>query len=307
MTDTTRWPILRYEEWSETAAALHLWTQVIGKVRLRLEPLVNHWWNVTLYVTPRGLTTGAMTHPSGRTFELAFDFIGQRLTCDDCDGEHREFALTPMSVADFYARVMTMLDELAVPVRIDPRPNEMPDAIPFAHDTERRAYDAAAAERFWRVLLQADRLCKQFRAGFLGKVSPVHFFWGSFDLAVTRFSGRIAPPHPGGIPNLPDWITREAYSHEVQSVGFWPGGPGADALFYAYAYPTPDGFGQAPVEPAAASWSDQMREFVLPYEAVRTADDPDAAVLAFFRSTYDAAARLANWDRAALERDHSTR
>ncbi len=302
MTQPTRWPELRHEDWSPTQQTLHLWTQVVGKIRLRQEPLVNHWWNVTLYVTPRGLTTSAMPHASGRTFAIDFDFVARELVIQDCDGARRSFALESMTVAAFYERVMRELEDLGLHVAIDPRPNEIPDAIPLDRDTLHHTYDADAAERFWRVLLQADRLCRIFRARFLGKVSPVHFFWGSFDLAVTRFSGRIAPPHPGGIPNLPDWVTREAYSHEVQSVGFWPGGYGMDALFYSYAYPVPNGFEAARVRPASAAWNAQLREFVLPYEAVRRSSDPDAEVLAFFDSTYEAAADLAAWDRSTLER-----
>jgi len=297
-----RWPVLRYEQWKDTLATLHLWTQIVGKIRLRQEPLVNHWWNVTLYVTPRGLTTSAMPYTGGRSFSIDFDFLDHTLTADDCDGRVARFALEPMSVAAFYGRTMEALHDIDVTVRINGKPNEIADAIPFAQDTVHAAYDRDYAQRFWRALWQADRLCKVFRAPFLGKASPVHFFWGSFDLAVTRFSGRVAPPHPGGIPNLPDWVTREAYSHEEQSVGFWPGGNGAEAIFYAYAYPAPDKFAQAAVRPAAALWSEQLREFVLPYEAVRTSDDPDRDVLSFFQSTYDAAADLASWDRKALER-----
>ncbi len=297
-----RWPQLRQADWKDTQATLHLWTQIVGKIRLRSEPMLNHWWNVTLYVTPDGLTTSSMPYPGSRAFKIDFDFIRRELRIDGCDGERASFALEPMTVADFYRRLADALDSLNIHVKINMTPNEIPDAVRFDRDTVHRAYDAEQAERFWRILLQADRLCKDFRSGFLGKASPVHFFWGSFDLAVTRFSGRPAPPHPGGFPNMPDSATREAYSHEEHSVGFWPGGSGMEATFYAYAYPEPSGFAGAHVLPGAAFWNDQMREFMLPYEAVRTAAHPDRAVLDFFQSTYNAAADLAHWDRAALER-----
>lgn len=298
-----RWPALRYDDWKETLATLHLWTQVVGKVRMHFEPFVNHWWNVTLYVTPRGLTTSGMPLPDGRAFEIAFDFLGHELRLCDSDGELRAFALEPMTVATFYERVMEELRDMRVDVRIDTMPNEIAGAIPFPQDTAHASYDRAYVERFHRALLGADRVCKRFRSGFIGKASPVHFFWGSFDLAATRFSGRVAPPHPGGgVPNMPDDATREAYSREEHSVGFWPGGNGAEAIFYAYAYPEPAGFSQATVVPSDAAWSSSLREFVLPYESVRTASDPERAVLDFFASTYDAAATLGRWDRALLER-----
>ncbi len=296
-----RWPKLVYDEWKDTLATLHLWTQIVGKIRLRLEPMVNHWWNVTLYVTPRGLTTSAMPYAGGRWLSIDFDFLGQRLEIAGCDDERDGFALQPMSVAAFYEKLMKRLHGLGFDVHINRKPNEIADAVPFDQDTVHASYDGAYVERFFRALLQADRLCKEFRAPFLGKASPVHFFWGSFDLAVTRFSGRVAPQHPGGIPNMPDWVTREAYSREEQSVGFWPGGPGAEAAFYAYAYPEPPGFAQADVAPLGF-WTDQLREFLLPYESVRTSPDPDRTVLDFFNSTYAAAANLAKWDRASLER-----
>jgi hypothetical protein len=299
---TGRWPELRYEEWKDTLQTLHLWTQIVGKIRLRLEPFVNHWWNVVLYVTPRGLSTSAMPYEGGRSLSIDFDFLAHELRIEGCDRERGGFALEPMSVAEFYRRLMSELDRLRFTVRINAKPNEVADAIPFEQDTVHASYDPNYVERFWRVLLQSDRLCKVFRSGFTGKASPVHFFWGSFDLAVTRFSGRPAPQHPGGFPNMPDAATREAYSREEHSVGFWAGGAGAEALFYAYAYPEPDGFPQARVRPGSAAWNAQLREFVLPYEAVRTAADPDAATLDFFNSTYVAAAELAKWDRAALER-----
>jgi len=297
-----RWPELRYDDWKDTLATLHLWTQVVGKIRMHLEPFQNHWWNVTLYVTPRGLTTSAMPYRDGRTLEIAFDFISHELRIDDCDGGLGSFALEPMTVAAFYERVMRELAAMSFDVAIDPTPNEIADAVPFPQDTAHKSYDAAYVDRFRYALLAADRVCKRFRSNFVGKSSPVHFFWGSFDLAYTRFSGRAAPPHPGGFPNMPDSATREAYSREEQSVGFWPGGAGAEALFYAYAYPEPKGFAEAKVRPAQAGWYPALREFVLPYEAARASGDPSAAVLEFFTSTYDAAATLGAWDRALLER-----
>ncbi len=297
-----RWPALKHDDWHDTQLTLQLWTQIVGKIRLRQQPLVNHWWNVTLYVTSSGLTTSIMPYGDGRDFEITFDFNKHILHIHDCDGGTRAIALEPMSVAEFYRRVMAELDALGLPVRINMKPNEVADPIPFDQDTQHASYDKEYAGRFWRVLVQADRLCKQFRGNFLGKASPVHFFWGSFDLAETRFSGRTAPPHPGGIPNLPDWVTREAYSREEHSVGFWPGMPGLDALFYAYAYPEPAGFAEAKIKPVAASWNPNLKEFVLPYEAVRTSKDPHRAVLDFFESTYEAAADLGKWDRPSLER-----
>ncbi|MHB8433588.1 MAG: DUF5996 family protein [Candidatus Tyrphobacter sp.] len=294
-------PALVYDEWRESLDTLHLWTQIVGKVRLKREPLVNHWWNVTLYVTPRGLTTSTMSAPNGGQFEISFDFVSHELRIDHSNGAQRAFALRPMSVAAFYERLMQELRAIGVDVRINTKPNEVPDAIPFENDTAHASYDPRYVERFAHALLFADRLCKTFRARFLGKASPVHFFWGSFDLATARFSGRPAPPHPGGFPNMPDWATREAYSHEDHSVGFWPGGFGLEALFYAYAYPQPAGFAQAAVAPATAAWNATLKEFVLPYEVVRASANPDGAVLDFFQSTYDAEATLAHWD-PALER-----
>jgi hypothetical protein len=297
-----RWPPLRYDEWKETLQTLHLWTQIVGKIRLRLEPMVNHWWNVVLYVTPSGLTTSAMFYRDGRSFTIDFDFVEHTLRIDDSQGNRAGLPLEPMTVAEFFTRLMEKLRALDIDVRINKKPNEVSDAVLFDRDTVHAAYDRAYVERFHRVLLQADRLCKAFRSGFLGKASPVHFFWGSFDLATTRFSGRTAPPHPGGFPNLPDWATREAYSHEEQSVGFWAGAPGLEASFYAYAYPEPQGYPEAAVAPQSAFWNSTLREFLLPYDAVRTSPDPDRAVLDFFTSTYEAAANLAQWDRRALER-----
>ena len=300
-----RWPELHYDDWKDTLATLHLWTQIVGKIRLRLEPLVNHWWNVTLYVTPHGLTTSAMPYADGRHFAIDFDLTAHRLIVADSCRRRETFALEPMSVAAFYRTLMECLAAMDVAVRIYPKPNEIADAIPFEKDEVHRSYDPQYVERFHCVLLQIERSCKTFRAEFLGKASPVHFFWGSFDLAVTLFSGRRAPRHPGGIPNMPDWATREAYSHEECSVGFWPGGNGADAALYGYAYPEPEGLAQAAIRPPPATWNPALREFLLPYEAVRQAADPDAATLEFFRSVYDATATLARWDRASLDRERT--
>jgi hypothetical protein len=294
------WPPLAYDSWADTQATLHMWTQVVGKLRMALSPAVNHWWHVPLYVTARGLTTSPMPL-GGRTLEIGFDFLAHELCIDCSDGATERLPLKPQSVAAFYAQLMAALARLGVEVRIWTTPCEVENPIPFEADETHASYDAAAAQAFWRVLVQADRVMKAFRGGFLGKASPVHFFWGSFDLAVTRFSGRTAPPHPGSAI-VPASVSREAYSHEVSSCGFWPGAPGVAPLFYAYAYPEPAGFAAAPVAPAAAHWDLSMAEFVLPYEAVRTAADPDAALMAFFQSTYEAAADLARWPRAALER-----
>jgi hypothetical protein len=296
------WPSLPLAAWSDTCATLHRWTQIVGKLRLAQSPWVNHSWHVTLYVTATGLTTSAIPYGT-RTFQVDFDFVAHRLTVRTSDGGAGGFALVPQSVAAFYAQLMAELATLGIRVKIVARPNEVPDPIPFAEDETHRAYDADYANRYWRALAQADRVMKTFRARFIGKCSPVHYFWGAPDLAVTRFSGRPAPEHPGGVPNLPDWVAREAYSHEVSSCGFWPGGGAVpDAAFYAYAYPEPDGFADARVQPDAAYYSPELREFVLPYDAVRAAASPDATLLAFLQATYEAAADLAQWDRAALER-----
>src|SRR5262245_1635845 len=295
------WPALPYEAWKDTYATLHLWTQIVGKIRLAQTPWINHSWHVALYVTPRGLTTSPIPYGE-REFQIDFDFIDHALLIQTSDGETRRLALEPRSDAEFYDALMAALAEAGIHVRIHGRPNEVADPIPFREDHAHAAYDAEYAERFWRVLLQADRVFKQFRTRFGGKVSPVHFFWGSFDHAVTRFSGRKAPPHPGGIPNLPDSVTREAYSHEVSSAGFWPGGGAIDyPAFYSYAYPTPADFAAMPVRPQAAFFHDQLGEFILPYDAVRTVAAPDALLLDFLQTTYEAAANAAKWDRAALE------
>ena len=296
------WPSLPLQAWSETHATLHRWLQIVGKIRLARTPWVNHSWHVTLYVNSRGLATSPIPYGT-RTFEIYFDLIGQRLGIGTSDGGIAGFPLEAQSVASFYRRVMEAMAGLGLHVPIHTRPNEVPDPLPLDQDEVHRTYDPEYANRYWRVLLQADRLFKQFRADFIGKVSPVHFFWGAPDLAVTRFSGRPAPAHPGGVPNLPDWVAREAYSHEVSSCGFWAGGgPVADAAFYSYAYPEPAGFAAAKVQPGAASYNTELREFILPYDAVRTAADPDATLLQFLQSTYEAAANLGQWDRGALER-----
>jgi hypothetical protein len=296
------WPELPYNAWQETCTTLHMWTQIVGKIRLVKMPWVNHSWHVTFYVTPRGLTTSAI--PDGtQQFQIDFDFIDHRLVVEVSDGSSRSFALQPMTVADFYTKLLGILHQLNIAVRINELPNEVAEPVRFSEDRLHGAYDNDYANRFWRVLLQSDRVLKQFRAGFSGKCSPVHFFWGSFDLAVTRFSGRPAPAHPGGIPHLPDPVTREAYSHEVSSAGFWPGGGVTDyAAFYAYAYPVPEGFAAQAVEPAAAFFDRQLGEFLLPYDDVRSAEDPDSLLLAFLQTTYEAAANTAGWDRVALER-----
>ena len=301
MPNPETWPSLPFAEWRDTCATLHMWTQIIGKIRLAQAPLINHWWQVPLYVTGRGLTTSPI--PLGeRVFEIGFDFIDHRLTIETGDGKADGFALRPIAVADFYAEATQRLRALGIDSHIWTTPVEIPDPIPFEQDRTNAAYDPDYANRFWRSLVQADRVFTAFRARFLGKASPVHFFWGSFDLAVTRFSGRRAPQHPGA-PNVADKVTREAYSHEVSSCGFWPGGAGMEQpIFYSYAYPRPAGFGDAPVTPAPAFYSRDFGEFILPYDEVRQASSPDEALLDFLQSTYEAAATLAHWDRAELER-----
>jgi uncharacterized protein DUF5996 len=293
------WPDLTLARWEDTRDTLHLWTQVVGKVRLALEPMANHWWQVPLYVSARGLTTSLM-HAPGVDLEIEFDFIDHRLEMRTSSGDVRQIALEPKSVAAFYAETMSALDSLGVHVKLLARPVEIPEAIPFARDDVHHSYDAAAAHRFWLALTEIHRVMSRFRARFVGKASPVHLFWGGFDLAVSRFSGRPAPPHPGGVPNCADWVMELAYSHEVSSCGFWPGGA-AEGSFYAYAYPEPEGFAEWKVSPNAAYYDAGLREFLLPYAAVRTAKDPDATLLGFFQSTYEAAAELAAWDRASLE------
>mgnify|MGYP007077386058 CR=1 FL=1 len=295
------WPELPFDAWHECWSTLQLWTQVVGKIRLVQSPWVNHSWHVPLYVTARGLSTSPIAH-GARVFQIDFDFIDHQLLVQTGEGQHRALALTAKPVATYYAELMAALDELGLGVRIHTLPNEIADAIPFEQDRQHHHYEPEAATSLWRALVQVDRVFKEFRAGFCGKCSPVHFFWGSFDLAVTRFSGRPAPPHPGGVPNFPDWVACEAYSQEVSSAGFWPGGGGIDyPAFYAYAYPAPEGFAQAAVRPEAAFYAEALGEFVLPYEAVRSAASPDETLLQFLHSSYAAAADLGNWDRAALE------
>jgi hypothetical protein len=296
------WPPLPYEEWKDTQATLHLWTQIIGKIRLVQTPWVNHSWHVTFYVTSRGLTTSPIPY-GNRTFEILFDFLDHELRIQTGEGAVESLPLAPRTVADFYHEVFGRLRALGLDISIRTLPNEIPDTVPFDMDREHATYNAAHATRFWRALVQADRVLKDFRSRFAGKSSPVHFFWGSFDLAVTRFSGRRAPPHPGGVPNLPDWVAREAYSHEVSSCGFWPGGEAMpQAVFYAYAYPEPEGFKTAPVRPRTSRYHAALGEFLLPYDDVRRAISPDAMLLEFLQSSYEAAADRAGWDRAALER-----
>jgi hypothetical protein len=296
------WPDLPLSEWADTCATLHLWTQVVGKIRLAHAPLINHWWQVPLYVTSRGLTTSRIDYGS-RSFELDFDFIDHTLILQTSDGAIERIALAPRSVADFYAELMDRLRGLRLETRIWPMPVEIPDAIPFDQDTQHSSYDPVYVQRFWRILLQADRLCTRFRSRFVGKVSPVHFFWGSFDLAVTRFSGRTAPPLSSNSPNLGEWVMREAYSHEVSSCGFWPGNGGfGQPAFYCYAYPEPAGFAGAPIRPDAAHYDNDLGQFILTYDAIREAASPDDDLLEFLQSAYGAAADLGHWDRAALER-----
>lgn len=299
----TEWPELPYAGWADTAETLHLWTQIVGKVRMECSPWLNHSWHVTLYVTARGLTTGTIPH-GNRTFSVTFDFFDHVLRIDTCDGAQAFIPLEPMSTATFYGKVMETLERVGRPVSIRTMPNEIADAIPFPDDTVHGSYDAEWAHRFWRVLYNTDRVFGAFRSRFWGKASPSHFFWGSFDLAVTRFSGRPAPDHPGGLPNMPLWVAQEAYSHEVSSAGFWPGNRDTEAFFYSYAYPTPEGMAQARVEPEAASWLDALGEFILPLEAVRTAENPDDTLMTFLESTFAIAARLGRWDLTTESRRH---
>jgi hypothetical protein len=299
------WPSLPFQHWKDTCATLHMWTQIVGKIRLVQTPWVNHSWHTTLYVTSRGLTTSPVPYKT-RTFQIDFDFVDHKLLIQTSDGAGKAMPLAPRSVAEFYAELFSCLAELNLNVKIHPMPNEVANPISFDEDTEHASYDAEYANRFWRALVQADRVFKEFRSRFIGKCSPVHFFWGSFDLAVTRFSGRRAPEHPGGVPHLPDWVTREAYSHEVSSCGLWPGSEQLpQPLFYAYAYPEPDGFRTANIAPAGAAYNPDLKEFVLPYDDVREASSPDQALLEFLQSSYEAAADCAAWDRSELEWDSS--
>jgi hypothetical protein len=296
------WPELPYLAWKDTCETLHMWTQIVGKIRTMQTPWLNHSWHVTLQLSVRGLVTPPI--PCGaRDLQIEFDFIDHVLLLRASDGQVRQVALRPIAVADFYAEVTRALTDLSFEISIDPMPNEVKDAIPFPEDRTHASYDRDFANRFWRILLRTHRVFSDFRTSFLGKASPVHFFWGSFDLAVTRFSGRSAPRHPGGVPHLPDTVAQEAYSHEVSSAGFWPGGGGPIdyPAFYSYAYPAPPGFAEAQVRPAEAFYSKEVGEFVLPYDAVRVSAEPERTLLDFLESTYAAAAELGNWDRAGLE------
>jgi Family of unknown function (DUF5996) len=302
MAQNPSWPPLPLEAWSDTCETVHRWTQVVGKVRMAHTPLVNHWWNVTLYVTSRGLTTSPIPHGSG-TFEIVFDFLDHRLLIETSDGARESLELRPMSVAEFYSQVMARLERVGASTRIWTMPSEIPDAVPFEDDRSHAHYDPAMVERFLGALMQSDRVLKLFRSRFLGKASPVHFFWGSFDLAVTRFSGRTAAPPTGVTPNVASWVMAEAYSHEVSSCGFWPGNGGyGQAAYYVYAYPEPAGYGATQLSTPNAFYDSNLGQFILPYDAVREAPDPDRLLLGFLQETYEAAATRAGWDRAGLER-----
>jgi hypothetical protein len=302
----TTWPRITLDEWADTQATLHRWTQIVGKTRLALAPMQNHWWQIVLYVTSRGLTTSPIPYEQdGRTFEVSFDFTSHQLITSTSDGEALSIPLVSQSVADFYGEYMRLLRALDIDVRIWPVPVELADTLPFVDDRQHASYDPDAAHRCWQAMVNADRALKEFRGRFIGKSSPSHFWWGSFDLACTRFSGRPAPRHPGGIPNCPDYVTIEAYSHECISAGWWPGtvgSPVTEPAFYAYSYPEPPGLADASIQPNAAYYHPVLHEWILPYEAVRTAEEPDRMVLEFLQSTYEAAADRAKWDREALER-----
>ena len=295
------WPSLRVDDWTETRDTLHMWTQIVGKVRMAQMPLINHWWQVTLYVSPRGLTTGAIPYGTA-VFDMEFDFVANVLAIRLSDGSERSVPLASRPVAEFYGETLSALDSLGIASQIVAHPNEVDPSIPFAEDFEHAEFDADAAHMFWQQLVQAHRVILDFRASFTGKVSPVHFFWGALDLACTRFSGRAAPSHAGGAPNCPDWVMVEGYSRELSSCGFWPGG-GEEGAFYSYAYPEPQGFAEYRVEPDAAYYSNEYKQFLLPYEAVRTAGNPDQTLSRFLHSTYAAAAESGGWDRDALEVD----
>src|SRR5919112_4263205 len=301
MTTSNLWPELPLAEWKETYETLHMWTQIVGKIRLTLTPLQNRWWNCTLYLTPRGLTTSAIPYKD-RYFRIDFDFIAHLLVIETAEGSTKTIALRPRSVADFYQETMSALASLGMPVTIWTTPVEVQDRTPFEKDEKHASYDPDYAQRFWRILLQASSVLTEFACRFRGKVSPVHFFWGAFDLAVTRFSGRTAPEHPGS-PNLSRSVAIEAYSHEVSSCGFWPGGgPIDEPVFYAYAYPEPQGFKDYSIQPPEAFYHTGMGEFLLPYDVVRMSDSPNKILLYFLQSSYEAAAICANWDRRTLER-----
>ena len=288
-------------EWAPARDTLQLWTQIVGKVRMANTPIVNHWWNVTLYVTAHGLTTSLIPHPDGPDFQIDFDLVSHELQITTDGDERRTFPLESRPVAEFYAKLMAGLDDLGVGTRIWPVPVEIEGAIPFTADYQHATYEPEQAHRFWQLLVQAERVFQVFRSRFIGKASPVHLFWGALDLAVTRFSGRPAPPHPGGAPNCGPQVMQEAYSHEVSSCGYWPGGDG-QGLFYSYAYPEPPGYRDVKIMPGQASFSDPLGEFVLPYDVVRTSADPNEVLLDFLQSTYEAAADCASWDRQTLER-----
>jgi hypothetical protein len=302
---TAAWPRLTLDDWAPTQSTFQRWTQIVGKTRLALAPMQNHWWQVVLYVTERGLTTSPIPYADGRTFDISFDLIDHKLITQTSDGDVRILPLVPQSVADFYAEYMSMLGSLDIKVKIRPVPMEMPDAIPFTEDRAHASYDPDAVHRCWQVLLQTDRVLKEFRARFIGKSSPSHFWWGGFDIACTRFSGRPAPRHPGGVPNCPDYVQIEGYSHECISAGWWVGnvgGPVTEPSFYAYSYPEPAGCDVAVIRPEGAYYHPVMRDWILPYETVRASADPDRMLLEFLQSTYETAADLAKWDRKALER-----
>jgi hypothetical protein len=302
-TPATHWPALPLAAWQDTRDTLQLYTQVVGKIRMANAPRQNHWWHVTLYPTARGLTTSLMPHPTGPAFQIDFDFLASRLDLSTVAGHQRSLALQPRTVADFYAAVMVLLDELHIGTPIWPMPVEIPGAIAFPDDRAHAAYDAEGVRRFWLALVEMTRVFGLFRGRFVGKASPVHLFWGGLDLATTRFSGRTAPRYPRRAPHCGPHVMEEAYSHEVSSCGYWPAPPGEEGVFYSYAYPEPPGYRDRAIDPEGARWDDDLAEFVLPYESVRTAADPDAALLAFLQSTYEAAAATAGWERAALERN----
>lgn len=295
------WPALPLSKWKETYATLHMWTQIVGKIRLALTPMQNHWWNTALYVSPRGLTTSTM-HYDGQLLQIDFNFIDHMLVIETTDQPPKTIALQPRTVADFYQNTMDALTSLGMPIKIWTTPVEVADRTPFEKDEKHASYDPEYAQKFWRILTQANRVFTKFSCRYSGKVSPIHFFWGAFDLAVTRFSGRMAPSHPGA-PNVARFVAVEAYSHEVSSCGFWPGGgPIDEPVFYAYTYPEPDGFSQCPTQPAEAFYHKELGEYLLPYDVVRTAESPDDILLSFLESTYEAAATCGNWDRRLLER-----
>ena len=303
--NSTPWPTLNYSESQDTLATVHRWTQIVGKIRLRKMPWINHSWHVTLYVSPRGLTTGSTPYEQG-VFSLAFDFLAHQLVLVTSTGQQASIPLSDGTVADFYQRLQQTLQSAGIAADIHARPNELEPAVPFAEDHQVRTYQPEPAYTTWQALVRIHTVFTQFRAGFIGKVSPVHLFWGAFDLAVTRFSGREAPPHPGGMPNLPLEVMQEAYSHEVSSAGFWPGNPDfPEAAFYSYCYPTPDAFKEQSVSPSAAYFHRDLGEFILPYTAVQQAGRPEEVLTSFLQTTYEAAAATGEWDRAALEGDLS--